>query len=54
MNVSNLYIAQIKRKCGIEVEDNFNLPKSKDTRQPQCPKEKENAIVEAFEYFKMI
>lgn len=54
MKVSNLYIAQIKRKCGIEVGENFNLPKSKDTRQPQCPKEKEDAIVEALEFFKMI
>ncbi len=54
MKVSNLYIAQIKKKCGIEVGENFNLPKSKDTRQPQCPKEKEDAIVEALEFFKMI
>lgn len=54
MKVSNLYIAQIKRKCGIKVGENFNLPKSKDTRQPQCPKEKEDAIVEALEFFKMI
>ena len=54
MKVSNLYIAQIKRKYGIEVGENFNLPKSKDTRQPQCPKEKEDAIVEALEHFKMI
>ena len=54
MKVSNLYIAQIKRKCGIEVGENFNLPKLKDTRQPQCPKEKEDAIVEALEFFKKI
>lgn len=52
MRVSNLYIAQIKRKCGIEVGENFNLPKSKDTRKPQCPKEKEDAIVEALEFLK--
>ena len=54
MKVSNLYIAQIKRKRGIEVGENFNLPKLKDTRQPQCPKEKEDAIVEALEFFKKI
>ena len=54
MKVSNLYIAQINRKRGIEVGENFNLPKVKDTRQPQCPKEKEDAIVEALEFFKMI
>ena len=54
MKVSNLYIAQINRKRGIEVGENFNIPKIKDTRQPQCPKEKEDAIVEALEFFKMI
>lgn len=54
MKISNLYIAQINRKRGIEVGENFNIPKIKDTRQPQCPKEKEDAIVEALEFFKMI
>lgn len=54
MKVSNLYIAQVKRKCGIEVGENFNLPKSEDSRQPQCPTEKEDAIVEALKTFKMV
>ena len=54
MKVSNLYIAQVKRKCGIEVGKNFNLPKSEDSRQPQCPKEKEDAIVKALKAFRMI
>ena len=54
LKVSNLYISQIKRKCGIEVGKNYNLPKSEDSRQPQCPPEKEKAIREAFEYFGMI
>ena len=54
MKVSNLYIAQVKRKCGIEVGETFNLPKSEDSRQPQCPKEKEDAIVEALRAFRMI
>ena len=54
MKVSNLYIAQVKRKCGIEVRENFNLPKSEDSRQPQCPKEKEDAIVKALKAFRMI
>lgn len=54
MKVSNLYIAQVKRKCGIELAENFNLPKSEDARQPQCPKEKEEAIVEALKAFQMI
>ena len=40
LKVSNLYISQIKRKCGIEVGKNYNLPKSEDSRQPQCPPEK--------------
>ena len=54
LKVSNLYISQIKRKCGIEVGENYNLPKSEESKQPQCPKEKEVAIVEALRFFRMI
>ena len=54
LKVSNLYISQIKRKCGLEVGKNYNLPKAEDSRQPQCPPEKENAIREAMKYFGMI
>ena len=54
MKVSSLYIAQVKRKCGIELAENFNLPKSADARQPQCPKDKEKAIMEALKAFQMI
>ena len=54
LKVSNIYISQIKRKCGIEVGKNYNLPKSEDSRQPQCPPEKEKAIREAMKYFGMI
>ena len=54
LKVSNLYISQIKRKCGIGVGKNYNLPKSEDSRQPMCPPEKEKAIREAFKYFGMI
>ena len=54
MKVSNLYISQVKRKCGIEVGKNYNLPKNEDSRQPQCPEDKERAIVEALKHFKMI
>ncbi len=54
LKVSNLYISQIKRKCGIEVGKNYNLPKSEASRQPQCPLEKEKAIREALKYFGMI
>ena len=54
LKVSNLYISQVKRKCGIEVGENYNLPKSENARVPQCPKEKEEAIKAALEYFAMI
>ena len=54
MKVSNLYISQVKRKCGIEVGKNYNLSKNEDSRQPQCPEDKESAIVEALKHFKMI
>jgi len=53
MKVSSLYISQIKKKCGIEVGKNYNLPKNEDSRQPQCPEDKESAIVEALKHFKM-
>lgn len=54
LKVSSLYISQVKRKCGIEVGENYNLPKSEDSRQPQCPVEKEKAIRDALEHFGMI
>lgn len=54
LKVSNLYISQVKRKCGIEVGENYNLPKSENARVPQCPKEKEEAIKAALKYFAML
>lgn len=54
LKVSSLYISQVKRKCGIEVGENYNLPKSENTRVPQCPKEKEEAIKAALKYYAMI
>ena len=54
LKVSNLYISQIKRKCGIEVGENYNLPKSENSKVPECPKEKEDAIRAALKYFAMI
>ncbi len=54
LKVSNLYISQVKRRCGIEVGENYNMPKSEDSRQPQCPEEKEKAIKDALEHFGMI
>lgn len=52
--VSNLYIAQVKDKCGMDKRPNYNLPKNKDARQPQCPPEKEVAIMAALKHFNMI
>ena len=54
LKVSSLYISQVKRKCGIEVGENYNLPKSENARVPQCPEEKEDAIKAALKYFAMI
>lgn len=54
LNVSSLYIAQVKQKYGIIERENYNKPKSEDARQPQCPPEKEKAITEALRHFGMI
>ena len=54
LKVSNLYIAQVKQKCGIIERVNYNLPKSENSRQPKCPPEKEAAIRDALEHFRMI
>lgn len=54
LQVSNLNIAQVKRKYGIIVRENYNLPKSENSKQPNCTPEKEKAIVAALQYFKMI
>ena len=54
LKVSNLYIAQVKRKCGIIERENYNKAKSEDAMQPKCPLEKEEAIVEALKVFQMI
>ncbi len=53
LKVSSLYIAEVKQKCGIIERENYNKPKSEDSRQPICPPEKEAAIKEALEYFGM-
>ncbi len=54
LKVSNLYISQVKRKCGLEVGKNYNVAKSEEAKQPQCPLEKEQAIMDAFKHFGMI
>lgn len=54
LKVSNLYIAQVKQKCGIIERENYNKPKSEDAKQPQCPPEKEAAIRAALGHFGMV
>lgn len=54
LKVSSLYIAQIKKKCGLDVGENFNLAKSENARQPQCTPEKEDAIMQALRHFGII
>lgn len=54
LKVSSLYISQVKRKCGLDVGQNYNLSKKEDAKQPQCPPEKEKAIMEALQHFGMI
>ena len=54
LKVSSLYIAQIKKKCGLDVGENFNLPKSENARQPQCTPDKEDAIMQAFSHFGIV
>ena len=54
LKVSNLYIAQVKQKCGIIERENYHKAKNENAKQPKCPKEKEDAIVEALKHFKMI
>ena len=54
LKVSSLYIAQIKKKCGLDVGENFNPAKSEKARQPQCTPEKEDAIMQAFRHFGII
>ena len=54
LRVSSLYISQVKQKCDLEVRENHHKAKSENAKQPQCPKEKEDAIVEALKHFQMI
>ena len=54
LKVSSLYISQVKRKCGLDVGQNYNLSKKEDAKVPKCPPEKEAAIRDALKYFQMI
>lgn len=44
LSLSSLYIAQIKKKCELDIGQNYNLPKNDDAKVPLCPPEKEVAI----------
>ena len=54
LKVSSLYIAQIKKKCGLDVGENYNLSKSENARQPKCTPKKEEAIMQAFKHFGIV
>lgn len=54
LKVSSLYISQVKRKCGLDVGQNYNLSKKEDAKVPQCPPEKEAAIMDALKHFQML
>lgn len=54
LKVSSLYISQIKQKCGLEVGESYNLPKSEKVSVSQCPKDKKDAIRAALKHFVMI
>lgn len=54
LKVSSLYISQVKRKCGLDVGQNYNLPKKEDAKVPQCPPDKEAAIMDALKHFQML
>ena len=54
LKVSMLYIAQIKRKCGLELGENYNKSKKDNQVVPECPKEKEDAIMDTLKAFGII
>ena len=54
LKVSSLYTSPVKRKCGLDVSDSCNKPKSEDAAVPQCPPEKEEAVMNALRHFGVI
>lgn len=54
LKVSTLYISQVKRKCRLKVDESYNRSKKENTKVPRCPQDKEDAILEALNFFKMI
>ena len=54
VKISDLYISQIKKKCGLPVGQSYNKSKKPLHRVPQCPPDKEEYIIEAFKHFGLI
>lgn len=54
LKVSTLYIAQVKRKYGLDIREHYNISNNESRKIPQCPIEKEEAILAALKHFKMI
>ena len=54
MKVSSLYISQVKRKCGLEIVNIYNKPKSEEAKQPQCLPEKDVVIMDALKHFGLV
>lgn len=54
VKVTTLYITQVKHKLGFPMRPNYNVSKNENYKQPQCPPEKEEVIIEALKHFKMI
>ena len=54
LKVSTLNISQVKRKCGLDVGEAYNKPKSQNSKAPNCPPEKEKAIIDALKHFNMM
>ena len=52
--ISTLNISQVKRKCGLDVGEAYNKPKRQDSKVPNCPPEKEKAVIDALKHFNMI
>ena len=54
LKVSSLYISHVKRKCGLDVGQNYNMAKKENAKVQKCPLEKEVAIMEALKHFRLI
>ena len=52
--VSTLYVAQVKRKYGLDIREHYNISNNESQKIPQCPIEKEEVILDALKYFKII